>query len=228
MAPSLAPPDVLFNAKFTVLYQLLLVPSQSPSGWQKAKDHDGPVTLMQKGQEFHLSIRPLKQGVKEWVQVVNSKWELDPQPNYMFFKIADQADPGQGSIYGLWFQDDQERQDLQMQLERCVRSSKADEESPIQQPPGPPPLPQQQPQPQHAYPKQSQPPQYHHQPARAPPEQTAQPGPKGYPQHQMDNVQVTVTVQQVREAIRGLADNDQFIFAIMENLRMVAAQGATQ
>jgi len=190
---------VVMHSKFVVHY--LLHQDDPNPGWKKA-GIEGPVFLVRRRARPRYQIIVKNQfSSNDLIDGLHPDWELDCQKNYVFFKIEDPAQ----RIRALWFHDDAERQKLEAAIEKVLNELRKDPQGAlggtIPEAPGMGGMPQQV--------------------GMGGPMMGA-PGGQMIPQGQMGppgGGQAIVTKDSLRAALHALADDQNFLEAMMAKLR---------
>jgi len=173
-----------------VVTYLLQQDGASP-GWRKA-NIEGPVYVVRRRvAPWYQLIVKNKNSSNNLTDFLHANWELDCQKNYIFYKVEDPMK----RIRGLWFYDDDERTRLEGEIEKLLEESGRS--------PNDPPVSLSQPEPARHEPPPTQP--------------LAQP--KASPRNR-GSPSVNVTQQGLSAALDSLADDDNFLSAVMHSLAL--------
>lgn len=212
---------IVIYSKFVVAY---LLQQEGPlPGWRKAQI-EGPVYVVRRrvAPRYQLVVKN-QHNTTDLLDGLHPDWELDCQKNYVFYKIEDPAE----RIRGLWFHDDSERQKIEEALERVLEELRS---QPLE--------PQTEAAPRKASAAQDAVSQQVTQQVLAAERSTvpqnshmdtlyAQFGLQ-MPQDQAASQEgVLVTPASLRRALHALADEDAFIYAVMQKLKEVQSEAPT-
>lgn len=112
---------IVMHTKFVVAY--LLQQDGTNPGWRKANT-EGPLYLVRRRSAPRYELLVKNQlSSNDLVDHLHPEWELDCQKNYVFYKVEDPNN----RIRGLWFDDDTEREKLEVALERTLAELRAGE-----------------------------------------------------------------------------------------------------
>eukprot|EP00928_Gymnodinium_smaydae_P069039 TRINITY_DN523_c0_g1_i1.p1 TRINITY_DN523_c0_g1~~TRINITY_DN523_c0_g1_i1.p1 ORF type:complete len:258 (+),score=54.18 TRINITY_DN523_c0_g1_i1:92-775(+) len=125
---------LVIHSKFVVAY--FLQQGQNP-GWKKA-NIEGPVYLVRRRSfpKYQLIVKN-QFSTHDLVDNVHPDWELDCQPNYIFYKVEDSTK----RIRGLWFHEDAERIRVSSTLEKTMEAARSEPMAPALAPPSAPAMP---------------------------------------------------------------------------------------
>eukprot|EP00928_Gymnodinium_smaydae_P069040 TRINITY_DN523_c0_g1_i2.p1 TRINITY_DN523_c0_g1~~TRINITY_DN523_c0_g1_i2.p1 ORF type:complete len:256 (+),score=57.93 TRINITY_DN523_c0_g1_i2:84-770(+) len=125
---------LVITSKFVVAY--FLQQGQNP-GWRKA-NIEGPVFLVRRrsAPKYQLIVKN-QFSTHDLVDNVHPDWELDCQPNYIFYKVEDSTK----RIRGLWFHDDAERMRVSSTIEKTMEAARNESMAPALAPPPTPAMP---------------------------------------------------------------------------------------
>jgi len=195
--------SIVDYSKFVVVY--LLVQEGQNQGWQKA-NIEGPVYIVQRRDRKKYQLIVMNQhSPNNLIDDLHPDWELDIQKNYVFYKLEDQSK----QIRGLWFHDDAERTKIEVTLVKLkTQLSEAPENSG----------------------SVAAEPQTEPQPPKAMPQHNSQQGSNAHQREQggASDKQVVVTKDSLRGALHALADDDNFLGAVMQKLRQAETSAGSE
>jgi len=106
--------EVVVYSKYAVCY--LLQQEQPNPGWRKA-NIEGPIFLLRRKQSPRYQLLVKNQnGPNDLLDDLHPDWEVDCQPQYVFYNTPDQSQ----KIRGIWFHNDAERIKIEKALEKAM------------------------------------------------------------------------------------------------------------
>jgi len=116
--------EVVIYSKYAVAY--LLQQEQPNPGWRKA-NIEGPIFLLRRKTSPKYQVLLKNQnGPNDLLDDLHPDWEVDCQPQYIFYKVLDPAQ----KIRGLWFHNDAERVKIEKALDKAMTHLKSDASGP--------------------------------------------------------------------------------------------------